>query len=277
MPSPRRWMLRRPGMLIPVFFLSSSVAAGQFPAREATVVSLGGSFTNASGFSSAAGNQAGLGWIDGPSLSLHQSLPLLTGGLTFSSICIQSATTSGGIGAHLSTLGIPGLNQSSLWVSSGVMLFPGVSAGAGLNVRLTSTGDRFFHRPGIGCALGIQVRIGEDLMIGGHIRHPAAWTPETSGPAVDHMMISSGVSCIFFRNHTYYTEFHLMPGTGLQICQGIRSIIGDRVGISFGFHNHPCSFTGGLDWDPGNWTIQFAYEFMPDNGPTPHITLAREW
>lgn len=264
-------------MLIPVFFLSSSFAAGQFSAREAAVVALGGSFTNASGFSSVAGNQAGMGWIEGTSISLHQSLPLLTGTLAFSSASIQSATTGGGIGVNLSTLGIPGLYRSSLWLSSGIRLFPGVSAGAGLNFRLTSTSERVFHRTGISCALGLQARIGENLMIGGHILHPATWTVRSAGPSTDLMMISSGVSYTFFRNHTGYFEIRLMPATGLQVCQGIRSVAGDCVGISIGFHNRPCTFSGGLDWAFENWTIQFAFEFMPDTGSTPHITLAREW
>jgi len=264
-------------MIIPVFFLSSFPVSAQFPVQEAGMVSLGRSYSATSGISSTTCNQAGLGWVKENTVYMHQAMPLLAGDLTFSSIGVQCAFRNGGIGTNLSLLGFPGCYQSSLWLSCGLRLFPGVSAGLGIHVSNTGIQGRFFHHTEGSFALGIQVRPGADWILGGHVMHPAAWSAGEKLPEKNRMMIGAGFSNRFFLQHTFYGDFHLMPGRGLQLCCGIRSLLCDRVALFLGFHNLPCAVSGGIECTFNVWTLQFAFEYLTGNGSTPHATLAYEW
>ena len=170
--SPQKWNLKRPGLLIPVFFLCLIPVSAQLPWPKASVAACGGCFVARSGYTNAMYNQAGLGWISKNSISLQHSLPFIISGLGISSVSGQIQVGEGAFGAAFSTFGIRGLNTSSAWVSYGMKLHPGITAGMGIHLWNYSIPEQVIFHPGFSCALGIQARINEKLVIGGHLLHP---------------------------------------------------------------------------------------------------------
>lgn len=274
---PQMWNLIRPGLVIPVFFLSLFPVSGQIPWQEASVAAVGGSFVTRSGFTNARYNQAGLGWINRNSISLQHIRPFIIDELGISSISGQVPAGEGAFGATLSTFGIRGLCYTSTWLSYGMKLHPGITAGLGIHLWNSSIPEQIIFHPGFSCAMGIQARINDKLVIGGHVMHPACWSADTQGQQMNFMVISAGCSYTFFQTATFHSDLHIMPESHIQMCQGIELELKDRIGINLGMHNRPFSVSGGIVVLHLHWTIHVAFEYMIDSGSTPSSSLTYVW
>lgn len=270
---PCRWNLKRPGIMIPVFFLSFITAAGQFHAGEATVAATGESFAARSGFSAVMLNQAGLGRIDRASVSLHHQQPFITGEVAVSSLVLQLPVARGALGFNFSGCGIKGFRYSAGWISYGMNLHPDLSVGTGIHFHIVSISGQPLHRWGASCALGIQVRISEDLMLGAHAMHPAGWTSPDSEERMKEMMITTGLSYTFFQTATFHADLHIRSNEFLQTGFGLETRITDGVRLCLGMHNAPLSLACGVEVLHRSLSIQIAHQYILDTGNTPHATL----
>ncbi|HER10026.1 MAG TPA: hypothetical protein ENO20_14070 [Bacteroides sp.] len=271
---PCRWQMKRPGMLIPVFFLSCTAAGGQFHAGEAAVAATGESYSTRAGYSAAMQNQAGLGRIRRPALSLHHQQPFVTGEVSVTSVAFQFPVTRGAFGIHMTGYGIPGLRYGAAWISYGVELHPDVYAGAGIHFHVSSVPGEWIHRWGTSCALGIQVRVNEELMLGAHVMHPAAWDSGRQGGRMKEMTIATGCSYTFFQTATLYADLHVCPGTFLQSGFGLETMIANRVRLCMGMQHAPLSVACGVEVLHRSWSVQIAGQYILDTGNIPHASLA---
>lgn len=191
---PRKWTIRRPGFLIPVFFLSCCPVYGQAHWHDANTAALGGCYVSRTSTSSAGLNPAGLGRMDKSSFSLNHSRPFITPDLDIIALSVQFFLKRGGPGLTLSTMGITGMRQTSVWISYGLKLHPRLFAGAGIHLRNLGHRENAIYHFDAGYALGLQFRISNDLMLGAHMSRPAAWHSSSTGPARHSMLIATGLS-----------------------------------------------------------------------------------
>jgi hypothetical protein len=271
---PCRWDLKRPGMLIPVFFLFLATASGQFHAGEAVVAATGGSFSTRSGYSAVILNQAGLGRVRRPSVSLHHQQPFITGEVSVSSLIIQLPVSRGALGLNYSGCGIKGLFYSTAWISYGLELHPDVCAGAGIHIYNSGIPGQPFHQQGASCALGIQVRPGEELMLGAHVLHPVGWTSATVRDQMNEMTITTGFSYTFFQTATFYADLHIRSGYHMQTSFGLETGITGKIRLCLGMHHPPLSLACGVEVLHRSLSVQIAYQYILDTGNIPHATLA---
>jgi len=271
---PSWWYLKRPGMLIPVFFLSLISAQGQFHAGEASVAAAGESFATRSGFSSAMLNQAGLARIRRPAVALHHQQPFLTGEVSVSSLVFQLPVSPGAFGFNYSSWGIRGLRHSAAWISYGLDLRPDLSVGMGMHFHFSSIPGEPFHCWGASCALGIQFMVNDDLSLGAHVMHPAGWSNAMTDGRIQEMMITTGISYSFFQKAIFYADLHIRSGDFLQTGFGLETGITDHVRLCLGMHNVPLSLACGVEVQHHSWSIQIASQYVIDHGSIPHASLA---
>jgi hypothetical protein len=176
----------------------------------------------------------------------------------------------------LSTLGLRGYRQSSLWLSYGMRLHPRVAAGVGLQLRHMGITDKTCLHLGLSCALGLMVRTGENLVLGGHVMHPVSWTSDRWGARGNPMIISLGWSYSFTGTATWNGDLRLASGGAIGWCQGLEIRAGERLTLLTGMHNHPFAISGGTTLRYRHWSITIAAEYIPEMGLTPSSTLSHE-
>ena len=269
--------LTRPGFVIPVFFLICFTASGQPAWQESSVSAAGGSFSSRHGIADVRYNQAGLGWTNQHTISLQHAQPFMISDLTVASLAVQVPVKNGGLGAAFSSYGIRGFRQTSLWISCGMKLHPAVSAGLGLHFLNTGVSERVLFHAAISCALGIQVKLNEDLCLSGHVMHPVAWSDLDPGLDNRKMMIAAGISYTFFESATYYSDLHLFPQGYLQWCHGIEICAVKQLMIILGTHNRPWSVSGGITLKYHHWSVNLATEYCFDTGTTPSSAITYAW
>jgi hypothetical protein len=277
--SPPVWMLKRPGLLIPVFFLLHLPAgvSGQYSWPETSSAALGGAYVTRAGLSCAGLNQAGLAVREQHSLCLQHSRPYLLEELGQSSLSGQFLTGNGAMGVQLSTQGIKGLRQSSFWFSYGLKLHPDVAAGMGIHLWNTSLAEQFLYATGLSFALGIRARIHQQWMVGAHVRHPISWSSLPFASASPGMTIAAGFSCTFLKSATIYSEVHIKPGIGIILVEGIEWHPGRAISLSLGFSDKPFTFSWGISLLHPRWNILFAFQYRTHSGTVPYASLSHAW
>jgi hypothetical protein len=275
--SPLWWNLKRPGFLLPVFFLSlfSGRVTGQYSGQEASVAAMGGAFVARSGHSSVIQNQAGLAWIKDHSVSLNHSLPFMQLGI--SSLGLQLSTDKGGLGTFFSTYGIPGLRQSSLWISHGMSISKVLSVGLGMHVWTSSIPEKRVYHPGISLSLGLQARINKQWMVGAHVKYPAGWDDGAIGLPNHAMTISLGCSFSFFETATAYADLHMAPGTRIQWANGIEWTLRKTMRLMCGIHNQPFTWSAGISVVHKRCELQVAFQYVNYTGTIPSTSLHYAW
>lgn len=276
--SPSGWMLKRPGICIPVFFLSllHGTLFSQVQWPEAASASMGGVFVCLNGHICASQNQAGLGFIEQSSVSLQHGRPFWIKELGVSSLSGQFRSEKGALGIVFSSMGIKGFRQSSLWLAYGRRLHPDISAGVGLHYWSFSIDEQLIYAPGVSFALGLQVRINEQWRLGARLFHPAAWNySEVSKEG--SMSIETGIVYSFFKVASLYAELHIKPGTPIILCGGTEWILNRRILIRTGINSEPFYFSWGISLRLKNCIVEFAFRYRTDTGLSPLTALTYEW
>ncbi len=273
---PRKWSMARPGFLIPVFFLCFFQVSGQTPWQEPAVMAAGGCFVSRSSLADGRFNQAGLAWVSNESLSILHTQPFLIGELGISGLSFQLPLHRGGFGIAFSTFGITGLRHISSWTGYGLLLSPGISAGMGLYVQDAFIGE-LGHHFGAGCALGIQMKIRDGLILGAHVRHPVSWAAERTSRNLLQMVISTGLSYTFFQTATYHTDLQFGPVGSIRWAHGLEISLTESIKMLLGVNNTPNTITGGTSIQHGHWVITIAAAYCFDTGTSPGCSLAYDW
>jgi len=204
---------------------------------------------------------------------MHHQMPFVTTEVSVSSLAVQFPVSRGAFGVSFSGYGIRGLRYSTAWIAYGTELHPDVSAGAGIHFRAASIPGEVFYRLGAGCALGIQFRIGNEIMAGAHVMLPVCWSSGSGKRGNGDMTIAAGISRTFFQSATLYAELHIRPGDFIRTGAGLEATVGECVRLSMGFRHSPLTLACGAEVRLRSWTMQIAGEYVLDTGNTPYATL----
>ncbi len=277
--TPLWWMFKRPGLMIPVFFLLGfqAITTAQDFWPEASTASLGGSFVTRSGYSCAGLNQAGLGAIEQHSVTLQHSRPYLLRELDESSLSGQFHTGSGALGMVFSSRGIKGLRQSSLWFSYGMKLHPDATAGIGIHLWNTGVAEQLFYAYGMDLALGVRISILEQWMAGAHVHYPVFWSLPTLAYGQPGSRIASGLSYTFLKVGTLYAEIHIHAEHRIALMAGLEWTLNQSLCLRVGFADNPFTLSWGMAWIHPRWSVQFAFQYRMSSGSIPLASLSHAW
>jgi hypothetical protein len=272
-------MLIRPGKLIPVFFLSMLYASlsGQHQWPGSASEALGGSFVCLDGYMCSGQNQAGLGFTENSSISLQHAQPFLLRELGISTLSAQFKTGMGALGVMLSTSGLKGLRQSSLWLACGQQLHPHFSAGVGLHFWNFSIPEHAVYAPGISFALGLQLKITEQWRWGVRIFHPVSWTWTPASSPTETVSMETGFAYAVFRVARLYSELHVKPGTPLVLCGGVEWKLDRQILMRTGIRSEPLAFSWGISLGFRSCIAEFSGMYSTKTGLSPSSTLTYAW
>lgn len=274
---PLMWKLKRPGSLIPVFFLSLFPLFGQSGGAECSVTALGGTFVTRPGPCLAMHNQAGLGAVTDRSLSIQHARPFLAGDLGISSLSFQCNMPHGALGVALINTGISGFSHTSVWIAYGMTIAEKWTAGVGIHGWTNSIRESWLHHPGFSFALGIQWRILEKIRWGIHLSHPLGWQSGLPGKHALPMKIAMGTGLLLGYGTTLYLETHTMTGKALQWRAGLEWEVRRGTRLQFGLHPGPITVSGGLIFQHHDWYMQTAFAFGLETGGSPATALTYVW
>lgn len=277
--SPPALMLKRPGILIPVFFLSlvHTIATGQGQWPGAASAALGGCYVTMQGYSCASQNQAGLGFTEQSSVTIQHCRPYLLKELGQSSFSGQFTAGSGAVGIVLASQGLTGFRQTSLWLSYGLKLHSHISAGLGIHLWNSTIAEQFIYAPGVSFALGLQVRINDQWKLGGALFHPAGWSAQPVVFSQKQMVIAAGCSYSFLRAGLFCSELHLQPEKGIILCNGLEWILNQHASFRVGVNSHPFTFSWGVSLKYTKWVMEFSFQYRTDSGLSPQTSLSYGW
>ena len=266
--SPHLWKQKRPGFVLPVFFLClfPGNGSGQTTVPESAVAALGRTFVCRSDYMSAGQNQAGLGWAESHSLSLQHSRPFLELGISM--LASRLKIDQGALGLAFTTYGVTGLRQSSLWFSYGMRLSPQLSAGLGMRFQSSSIPEKSFYHPGLDLAMGIQLKISDQWVLGTHI---------ATEDYRQFICLSTGCAFTFFNSATVFAELHIRPGRRIQLSHGLEWAIRDGISLMTGISNLPLCWSGGLALRQSKWVIHLAFQYISQSGSIPYSSLHYAW
>lgn len=277
--SPTGLTLKRPGILIPVFFLSLIHASlsCQVGCQGASSAALGGSSVCSQGYWCSNQNQAGLGFIEKSSITMSHSRPYLLRELGISALSGQFTTGSGALGVSLATQGLEGFRQSSAWLSYGLKLFSHISAGVGIHLWNSSIEEQLVHAPGISFALGLQIRINEQWEIGARVIHPKIWLSHPDTPAKQLLTIETGASYTMFNTARICSELHITPEAGIALCNGLEWTLKPQLRLRAGICSRPSTFSWGISFKFAKWLLEFSFRYRTNSGLSPLSSFTHEW
>lgn len=272
-------MLKRPGILIPVFFLSlvHTTVTGQVQWPGAASAALGGCYVTLQGNFSASLNQAGLGFTEQSLVTVQHCRPYLLKELGRSSISGQFKTGSGAVGIALGSQGLTGFRQTSLWLSYGMKLHPRISAGVGIHLWNSSIAEQFIYAPGVSFALGLQIRINDQWTLGGGLYHPVGWNALPVVFSQKQMVIAAGCSYSFLRAGLFFSELHIKPEEGIILCNGLEWILNPHTSLRTGVCSRPFTFSWGVSLKFTKWVMDFSFQYRPHSGLSPLTSLTYGW
>jgi hypothetical protein len=222
-------------------------------------------------------NQAGLGFIDQSSISLQHSMPYLLKELGISSLAGQFTFPRGALGIVLSTQGLRGFRQNSIWLSYGLRLHPNISAGLGIHLWNTTLTEQLIYAPGISFALGIQIRVNKQWELGARLFHPAGWSARTELSGQELMSIESGFSYSFFRTSRILFDLHINPGYSIILSSGMEWILNKQINLRVGICNRPFTYSWGISLKFTKWIAEFSFQYRTDTGLSPRTSLTHAW
>lgn len=279
MRSTSRLILKRPGILLPVFFLSQIYLSveSQVQIPEAASAALGGSFVCLQANMCSSQNQAGLGFIEQSSVSIQHGRPYMLKELGISSLSGQFISGRGAFGLAMATLGLRGFRQSSLWLAYGLKLHSNISAGAGLHFWNSSITEQYIYAPGISFALGLQIKFQEHWQLGARLFHPTAWSSHAELSQTQLMSIETGFSYSFFKVARIYSELHIKPGAYFMLCSGIEWILKQDIILRTGISSRPFTFSWGISLNFARWAVDFSFQYRSHTGLSPFTSLTHAW
>lgn len=208
---------------------------------------------------------------------MQHGRPYLLKELGISSLSGQFISGKGALGMALSTQGLRGLRQSSLWLAYGLRVHSHISTGVGIHFWNSTINEQIIYAPGISFALGLQVRIQEQWTLGARLFHPIAWSAQSDFPRDKYMSIEAGFSYSFFRLAQIYSELHIMPETYFTVCSGIEWILKQHTVLRTGVSSKPFTFTWGISLNFTKWIIEFSFQYRTDSGLSPLTSLTHAW
>jgi hypothetical protein len=222
-------------------------------------------------------NQAGLGFIDESSISLQHSMPYLLKEMGVSSLCGQFTSQRGALGIVLSTQGLKGFRQNSIWLSYGLKLHPQISAGLGMHLWNSTLPEQLFYAPGISFAIGLQIRVNEQWVLGARLFHPAGWSTLAVFSRQELMSIESGFSYSFFKVSRVLFDLRIKPGDKIIVSSGMEWILNKQINLSIGICNRPFTYSWGISLSFTKWIAAFSFQYRADTGLSPLSSLCHAW
>jgi hypothetical protein len=264
----------RPGIIIPVFFLSFfHNLAGQPLFPGARSMSLGTIRSVSTSPLSTPQNPALLGYAETNAFTAGQTRPFVIRELGISSLEAIIKASPGAFQFKTGSFGLKGYRIFSSELGFGMPLSEKIYAGISFHYSNTFTSDSWNYLWSLSPGAGIHYRVSSATSLalllnspfspGNYLRH---------GPLLPSSL-SIGVSHEIYLHTTLLAEItHTTPGL-LQVKSGLDYRLSTSILLRSGYHSEPHTLSFGIGLKPGNLLIDLAFCWSVTPGFTTAITL----
>ncbi|MCF8347064.1 MAG: hypothetical protein K9G38_07615 [Bacteroidales bacterium] len=274
-----QWALKRPGIIIPVFFLSLfRMTTGQETFPGAGSLALGGISSLEEQVKQVSRNPALPGSAKGHLFAAGHARPFLLKEIGITTIEGVHPAFPGTVQWRISNYGLKGFRQFESLLGFGMLLTENLSAGVSFHYNNTVTKEQFSYLWTIGPGAGIHYRISprtamavmviNPFTTGNHARYGPGFPAE----------ISMGISRVIYENTTLFSEMTFLSNGLLIIKTGLSCIAPSGVTIRAGYHAHPHTFSFGAGIRSNQLLIDlsFAWSAVPGITPATMVTWQYE-
>lgn len=270
-----RWALRRPGLMIPVFFLSFSAGmSGQTVRMDAGASVPGGICTVEQYIPGSPVNPALLGKIKARQFSLGHARPFVLKDLGITTVSLEHQAFPGTMQWKLSGYGIKGFRQNIISMGFGMMLTENLAAGIDFRFFNVSAEGRMFYLWALAPGAGLNLRILPGLTIGILLENPVSVNNYTRyGPGMP-AELSLGMSGKIYNNTTLYAEITGSTSSPPVLRLGMDILTRPTAVIRAGYQSriHTFSLGTGLRFGQLHINLAFSWSTLPGITPSTFIT-----
>ncbi|MEZ5072021.1 MAG: hypothetical protein R2751_13950 [Bacteroidales bacterium] len=269
---------KRPGLCIPVFFLSLTLLHAQDSWGPAHSLALGGC-TSHPHRQAPFGNPApGLLREAGTrQFHLHHSFPTRVPELSLVSLAATFPWGTGRLSPGVGSRGLPGMRQTFLTVSYGMPLGESSSAGLRLTTRVTRLPGDWLHHPALGFDLGYRQVLTHRWALAFLLEERREQAPEVPEGRLWRTTLTAGFSFEFFERFLFVTDVRATSGQVLESRHGLEIDAGKAATLCLGFHTHPPGLSGGIRLTAGTWNLVCGTHSLARSGLQSALSLDHGW
>lgn len=270
---PHMWANWRPGIIIPVFFLSFfSANYGQANYPDARSIAIGNISSISGTILFPSSNPASLAWVSEKSLGAAHISPFFIKEIGISTIESILPAFPGTFRLHISNYGLKGYRNFNWETSYGMKLGENLSAGVSFLFNNTASNGDWNYLWTLGIAGGIQYKLWENSILGLHILNPFSIGNYSSYGPLLPACISLGLSHIIYEDTRILTELS-QSTTGFQSKFGLEYLINPELILRVGYHNFPHTISFGSGYRYEKFSIDMAFSWSITPGFSPAIQI----
>ncbi|MEX0987996.1 MAG: hypothetical protein WD052_11015 [Bacteroidales bacterium] len=270
-----RWAKGRPGIMIPVFFLSifcNTTGQGYFP--DARSMALGNVSSISGSDGQHAQNPASLGNKESNYFAAGHIRPFLLKEIGVTSLEGILQASPGAFLVKISNYGITGYRIFQSDLVFGMNFSDKLSAGVSFSYYNTFTQDKWNYLWAVGPGAGLQYKLSAATALAVHLKNPVSFGNYSSFGPLLPSYISTGISHKVYSNTILLTEITYFAPDQLQFKTGIIYVADPSTFLRGGYHNNPHTLSFGSGHHFGNMVVDFALTLSSIPGITPAITLS---
>jgi hypothetical protein len=270
---PHMWAKWRPGIIIPVFFLSLFMTNyGQASYPDARSIALGNicSVPGTNPFPTA--NPATLAGISELAFGAGHASPFLIKEIGISSIESILPVIPGTFHLQISNYGLKGYSNFSWEAAYGMVLGEKLSAGVSFLYYNTATKGEWNYLWTLGIGGGIIYKLSENSILGLHILNPFTVGNYSDFGPLFPACLSLGLSHGIYEDTKIFAELS-QSTNGFQGKFGLEYLIKPELTLRAGYHTSPHSISFGSGYRHKKFSIDMAFSWSMVPGFSPAVQI----
>jgi hypothetical protein len=267
-----RWAMRRPEIIIPVFFLSiNHTVAGQDSFPDARSIGLGKISAVCEAEEFVPQNPALLGYSEKNIFNIGHTRPFIMKEIGISSLACVVKAAPGSFRFSLSNYGIKGYRNYCAGIGYGMILSEKLTAGIIFNYSGKIISNNWNYLWSFSPGAGIHYKISSGTAIGILLHNPLSLNNYSDYGPVLPSCLSVGISHQIYSNTKCYSEFTYSSYENIGIKAGVTWLLHPDFYLRSGYHSDPHAISFGTGWRVKNMVVDFSVEWSAIPGITPSI------
>lgn len=270
----KKWAKRRPGIIIPVFFLSLFMTMhGQVYNPDARCTALGNISSVSGAECHPAGNPASLGTLKNSLFSIEHSSPFLLKEIGISSLKFALPVNPGNFQFSLSSYGLKAYRNMFWKLGYGMVLGEKLSAGVGFQFYQTVASGELAYLWNIGIEGGLIYQFSEVTSLGLHIINPVSFGNYAEYGSIFPSILTIGLAHKLYKGLQMFAEISQFSTGSTQIKTGFEYKVNPDFILRAGYHSVPHALSFGSANSFGKFTVHMSFSWSVVPGFTPSLQL----
>ncbi len=252
------------------FLLFHVLTYAQTESHGPVSTAMGGVYTTTNDFWSSVNNQAGLAFIDNPTLGIGYNNEFLLKELATKYVGFAMPLKGAGtFGLQVSQFGFNLLNQTKIGLGYGMKFSESFSGGIQLDYFHLQLGDIYGSTGAFTFEVGAMYKMSEKWVLGAHLFNPVMAKLADYNDERMTTVLGAGVSFLASEQVQFAAEVEKSIENKASVKLGIDYSIMDFLNIRIGAASNPTQLAFGFGLDFNNFQLNFAGSYHQVLGVSP--------